>query len=244
MTDAFIPTAGSGHGLMRRSSGRLDWASLRALLQHRRLGVARPASATTARLQPDPAPRLASPDGRAPRARSQAALQLQDAYAASTLKIVRQADALDPSETALDVGPVAVRALVEAVLLDLEPLAREAGLALLRDGGVGGDGVCCGDPGELRGVLRHLVLRALTFEQAPGHLRVAVAFTGYEVRILILSRSPEAKLATRSDVYRDDLIAPQRLVQAMGGSLVLEPRRAGYLPLCLALPALSDLHAV
>jgi hypothetical protein len=80
-------------------------------------------------------------------------------------------------------------------------------------------------------------------EQVPGHVRVMVTLSGREAHILVLSRTPEATLAAHYDAARNDLIAPQRLLKAMGGSLVLEPRRAGYLPLCIALPALSAASA-
>ena len=66
-----------------------------------------------------------------------------------------------------------------------------------------------------------------------------VTLTSREAQILILSHTPAMILARHADGAREDLVAPQRLLQAMGGSLVLEPRRAGYLPLCIVLPALS-----
>ncbi|WP_174299695.1 hypothetical protein [Caulobacter sp. S45] len=161
-----------------------------------------------------------------------------NAYAASTLEIDRRTRDL-ATGPGLALGPVAVQALIGDVLQRLEPLAREAELALLRDVHPARDGVCCAEPRRLRTVVYHLILRALSMEQAPGHVRVTVELTGHEAHILILSRTPEARLADHGDAARQDLVAPQRLLQAMGGSLVLEPRRAAYLPLCIALPALS-----
>ena len=169
---------------------------------------------------------------------SHTAFPLLNAYAASAMSLQQRARELD-LDPGLRLGPVAVRALVAEVLQRLDPLAQKAELSLLRDIRSGCDGVCCADPALLRDVVSHLVLRALSLEQAPGHVRVAITLTAHEAHILVLSRTPETTMADHRDAARHDLVAPQRLLQAMGGSLVLEPRRAGYLRLCIALPALA-----
>ena len=179
-----------------------------------------------------------APDGITVQAPSPDAFPLLNAYAASALGLQRRARDLD-LDSGLHLGPVAVQALVADVLRRLDPLARKAGLSLLRQVHSGCDGVCCADPALLREVVHHLVLRALSLEQAPGHVRVLATLTAHEAHILVLSRTPETTMADHRDAARHDLVAPQRLLQAMGGSLVLEPRRAGYLPLCIALPALA-----
>ena len=99
------------------------------------------------------------------------------------------------SGVALNHGPIALQALMGEVLQRLEPLARMSDLALLRDVHSGCDGVCCADPEQLRCVLHHLILRALSLEPTPGHVRIMVTFTSREAHILILSRTPAAKLA-------------------------------------------------
>ena len=170
------------------------------------------------------------------------AFPLLSAYARSAIEITQQAASLEPTD-GLRLGPVAVQALVSRVVHELDPLARQGRLVLLRDADSRCDGVCCAEPARLRTVFRHLLLRALSMEQAPGHVRIMVTLIGHEARIAILSRTPEATLAAHAEAARQDLIAPQRLLQSMGGSLVLEPRRAGYLPLCIAVPALSAVPA-
>ena len=178
------------------------------------------------------------PEGPAHPASPFAAFPLLNAYAASAVEMERRTKELE-SGVALNHGPIALQALIGEILQRLEPLARMSDLALLRDVHSGCDGVCCADPEQLRSVLHHLILRALSLEPTPGHVRIMVTLTSREAHILILSRTPAAKLAEHPDSARDDLVAPQRLLQAMGGSLVLEPRRGGYLPLCIALPALA-----
>ena len=176
---------------------------------------------------------------RSPDADASPSLPLLNAYAASAVEIARRALDLDLDAASLILGPVAVQAMVTSVVQQLEPQARRAGLHLLHDDNSRYDGVCCADADQLRAVLSHLLLRALSMEQAAGHVRVMVTLGGCEAHILVLSRTPEAILTAHAEAARDDLIAPQRLLQAMGGSLVLEPRRAGYLPICIALPALA-----
>ncbi len=238
MDDTSIPIEGSRLEALRHGSAMPAWTRLRALLTFRK-----PALSPRPEGQRRTAPAPAEPPP--VQGASATPFPLLNAYAASTVEIARHAGALDPGGC-LDMGPVAVQALVGEVVRDLEPRARQAGLTLYHDSHSHRDGVCCADPSELRRVLSHLLLRALSMESAPGHVRVAVSFTNCEARILVLSRTPEAVLSGHADAARKDLVAPQRLLQAMGGSLVLEPRRAGYLPLCIALPALfalSDLHA-
>ncbi len=237
MADVSIPTHDLGPDLMRRALGQSAWANLKAYLRRGTPDLVAPSILAEDPPQTDPAPTFSSADEQAVHAHVHAE-SLLNAYAASVPKMSRQVDTLDPSAAALNLGPVAVRALVEEVLQGLEPLACEAGFTLLRDADSRCDGVCCADPGELRRVLFHLVLRALSMEQAPGHVRVIITFTGYEARVLILTRTPETGPVAHTGGVRSDLIAPQRLLQAMGGALVLEPRRAGYLPLCIVLPAL------
>ena len=168
-----------------------------------------------------------------------APFSLLSASAASAVEIARGVERLDLNGAGLSLGPVAVQALVGEVVQALDPQARKVGLAVLRDTDSRCDGVCCADRGQLRAVVSHLLLRALCLELGPGHVRVMVTLSGREAHVRVLSRTPEATLAAHADAARHDLAAPQRLLQAMGGSLVLEPRRAGYLPLCIALPALS-----
>ncbi len=220
-----------------RPSAMPAWTGLATLVMRRRLAsmLASPGSAVRRGVN-DAAER--APGEIAAQPPSHTTFPLLNAYAASALDLDRRTRELD-LDAGLGLGPVAIQALVAGVLERLDPLARKAGLALLRDVHSGCDGVCCADPALLRDVLSHLVLRALSLEQAPGHVRVMATLTAHEAHILILSRTSGTTLADHRDAARQDLISPQRLLQAMGGSLVLEPRRGGYLPLCIALPALA-----
>ncbi len=163
---------------------------------------------------------------------------LLKAYAASALEMERLQKGPDQAP-ALTLGPVAVEALVGDVVQGLAPLARQSELTLMCDARSAREGVCCADAAQLHRVVSHLVLRALAMEQAPGHVRVMASLTAPEAHVLILSPTPETTMARRRGAACYDLAAARRLIQAMGGSLVLEPRRAGYLPLCIALPALA-----
>ena len=228
MSDLAIrPRPAAKPGRSRRS-GFPGWASCARLLKRSNFGPAG-----------QPGRACAAADVHPPRP----GFPLLRAYAASALDLAHQVENLQSSASALSLGPVAIRALVRDVIEPLEPAAVEAGLAVLRDLDSRCDGVCCADAAQLRRVLSHLLLRALCLEQAPGHVRVMVTFSRGEAQVLILSRTTQAVLATHADAARADLVAPQRLLQAMGGSLILEPRRAGYLPLCIALPALSAAYA-
>ena len=213
------------------------WSRLTALLIGRKHTGKLAAVGSQACLGPNDASEPSAAES-AVLAPAHSAFPLLNAYSASALDLKHRTRELD-LDCGLHIGPVAVQALVGDVLQRLDPLARRADLALLRDVHSGCDGVCCADPLLLRRVVSHLVLRALSLEQAPGHVRVMVTLTAREAHILILSRTPETTLADHRAAARRDLVAPQRLLQAMGGSLVLEPRRAGYLPLCIALPALA-----
>ena len=126
---------------------------------------------------------------------------------------------------------------MEEVTAELAPLARDAGLQLIRP--------LARPPLEwrtdaalLRLVLRHLTLRALMGEVAPGPIRMELTLSDWEARLCVLARAgaqPAARHRALDGV--SELSALRQLLAPLGGALAAEPRRAGYLPLTVILRA-------
>ena len=155
------------------------------------------------------------------------------------MQLSLQAEALASMETAVHPGPVALQAMIAGVMATVQPHAALAGLSVLHDADSHADAICCADPAQLHRVLVYLTLRALDAEYAPGHVRIMATLTSKEAQLRILGRGPLKPAAPGVGDCRQDLTAARRVLQAMGGALVLEPRRAGYLPVCVVLRALS-----
>ena len=156
------------------------------------------------------------------------------------MDVVRRAEALQDGAAVASVRPTALQALVTQVLAPLDARAATAGLRLYRDTDSRSDVLALSDDQSLRIVLLHLVLRALAREPAPGHIRLVTTFSPGAARIAILSRAPDPpdRASAAEDV---GLWAAERVLLSMDGALEREPRRAGYLPLCIVLPACSPL---
>ncbi len=215
---------------------RLTPAPCRPSLSRKRwrtwLGVGpAPVAAETDR-QPDPEGDKAAADRIGDAATDPASFSLLRAYLASTLEVVRHADA--PPDSVIE--PAGLQALVAEALTALDPVAREAGLRLHRDLDSRSDGAALLDARGFRLALRHLVLRALAREARPGHIRVMTTISPGLTRVAVLSRAPDPPggPARGEDV---GLWAAERILQDMGGGLDHEPRRAGYLPLSIVLQA-------
>ena len=154
----------------------------------------------------------------------------------SALELTRQTNSL-ANGPSIQLGPVAVHSMLSGVITVVRPLAARVGLAVLHDTDKQADAVCCADPVQLHRVLVHLVLRTLAGERTPGHVRILSTFAPGEAQLRILGRGAPASLDAAAD--RQALAAAERILHAMGGLLILEPRRAGYLPVCVALRALT-----
>lgn len=169
---------------------------------------------------------------------------LLNVHVASTFAVALQAEALAAGTEGLHLAPVDLGEVLDRIVAVLGPLAAAQGVRLFREG-PRAISLPQGDARRLHNVLFHLLARALAAEAPGGHARVLTAWSSRDVCVRILTRSPEP-LARTSRACRDDLSAARRVLRAMGGALVLEPRRAGYLPLCLVLgspPSASTLRA-
>ena len=161
---------------------------------------------------------------------------LRTAHATAIAAVARASERLRPAAAGLHLTAAAVHPLVDEVLAGIEPLLAAHDLRLVRDLDARGDLSCFCEPNALCLVLRHLILHALMLERIGGHVRVATMLSRQEAQIRVLSREEDAEGQSRAASDPDARIASQRLLRAMGGALVLEPRRAGYLPICVALP--------
>ena len=233
--------AGEGAPLVNR---RLTWASVSRWF--RAANVPPSADQLCSHAPPKPV----EPHGRRPRSApshdATVAPHLLNAYVASTFEVALQAEALAAGAERLDLAPVDLNEVMDRVAAVLTPLAAAQGVRLLNDSGARAISLPQGDARRLHSVLFHLLARALAGEEPGGHVRILTASSSREVCVRILIRSPETAAGRTARTCRDDLSAAQRILRAMGGALVLEPRRAGYQPLCLVLgrpPSAAALRA-
>ncbi len=155
---------------------------------------------------------------------------LNDAYIASVLELALKAQSLTSGATRLHTCLTDLHALSGEVVEMLHPLAQVCGLKVVRDASPSrADGWA--DPEALYVVLSYLILRTLTGVPAPGHIRIMVTASACEAQILILSPLSHVVGGEGGSTPEFDLNAAHGVLRAMGGALVLEPRRAGYSPL-------------
>lgn len=158
-------------------------------------------------------------------------------YAGSLLEVALQLEALRDGSARLDLQSISLARLMDEVALELGPLARSAGLRLQQAPVPATAAEWRTDASLLRLVVRHLSLRALVGEVAPGPVRLDVAVTVQEARLRVLSRGTPPASRQRALDGVSELSAIQRLLAALGGALVIEPRRSGYTPLNVILRA-------
>lgn len=159
----------------------------------------------------------------------QRAGRLMNAYVASAVDVALEVEALGDGTPARQVR-TPIHDLVAEVADALQPCARAAGATLAYDRDSRWSCVAVTDPGRLRKGLSHLALRAMS-GAGPGAL----------VRILVTAGPGAARIGVLAvggapDPGPFDLAALVRLVGAIGGSLVVEPARAGCTPIAIVLP--------
>jgi hypothetical protein len=155
---------------------------------------------------------------------------LMNAYVASAVDVALEAEALGDGTPARRVR-TPIHDLVAEVADALQPCAKAAGATLAYDRDSRWSCVAITDPGRLRKALTHLILRAMSGAEAGVLVRVVVAAEPAATRIGVMAvrSGPEPGLF--------DLAALVRLVQAIGGAVVVEPLRAGCIPISIVLPA-------
>ncbi len=168
-----------------------------------------------------------------------AADRLTCTYAGSLLDVALRLEALRDGSGRPWLRASSIAGLVEEVAAELEPLARRAGLRLLHLPGQATPAQWVTDKALLRLVLRHLALRALVGEVAPGAVRMDLALTPREARVRVLSRAVVQPGRQRALDGVSELSALQRLLAAFGGALVIEPRRGGLVSLDVVLRIVS-----
>ena len=160
---------------------------------------------------------------------------LTNACIASSFEVALQAEALAAGMDRLDTGSVDLAAILDNVVAVLQPLAQGSGIGLLREGARVGVEHPQGDARRLHSLLFHLVARALAAETPGGHVRVAASWCAGEACIRVLSRIAESSVHPATLPEARDLAPARYLLSTMGGALLLEPRRAGYQPVCMVL---------
>ena len=160
---------------------------------------------------------------------------VMNAYTAAAYEVEMQAEALAAGVERLEACPVDIACLLDQVAAVLRPLAESGGVRLLRDGVSTGVHHQQADARRLHSVIFHLVARALAAETPGGHVRVAASWCAGEACVRILSRNLDPPTGAATTHGTHDLAASRYVLDAMGGVLLLEPRRGGYQPICVVL---------
>jgi hypothetical protein len=162
--------------------------------------------------------------------------RLVQVFAMALLDVGREAEGLALGRVRREETAVQPAQLLRELLDAHAPLAASAGLRLSRATELSSAPVCLTDARLLRTALNYLTLRVLVGEPAPGHVRVAIAEGGGEVRISFISRAaPPA-----SGELSSDLATVGRLLHACGAQLATEMPYGGYAPVILSLRAVRS----
>jgi PAS domain S-box-containing protein len=151
---------------------------------------------------------------------------------------------LEAGRMQFDLQPVDPHELVDAVLVEFEPMAQERGLRL-----EGGDPrrepapELHGDPAKLQQVLRNLVSNALKFSPEGGEVAIEVEWNGRLVRVSVLDRGPGVPEEERESIFDKfvqsgtgksssggtglGLAICREILDVHGGRVWMEPREGG-----------------
>ncbi len=153
---------------------------------------------------------------------------LMNAYVAAAVDIALEAEALGDGAAPRQVR-TPVHDLVSEVADALQPCAKAAGATLAYDRDSRWSCVAITDPGRLRKALTYLVLRAMSGSEPGVVVRILVAIEPSATRIGVLT----VRGGVEPDLF--DLAALVRLIQGIGGAVVVEPARAGCTPISIVL---------